>query len=156
MTDRAARKKLSRDVREAVHDARYAHATELPPLDHKVILTMPRGTEFVGLRVWVEDGEGGCWAWATADEYEPKAPRAEILEIYNMTERAERMNDGGESTANWAMRKPGFFGTITQLTCCARCGDVLPSGQDTQHKMFRIFTPAVHCLCDPCFDELPE
>lgn len=56
-------------------DARYKHADELPPLGHRVILTMPNGTEFVGCRVWVEDGNGGAWAWATADEYEPKAPK---------------------------------------------------------------------------------
>lgn len=56
-------------------DARYKHATDLPPLEHHVILTMANGIEFVGCRIWVEDGERGCWAWATADEYEPKAPK---------------------------------------------------------------------------------
>lgn len=56
-------------------DARYKHADELPPLEHHVVLTMPRGTEFVGCRIIVEDENGSAWAWATADEYEPKAPR---------------------------------------------------------------------------------
>lgn len=56
-------------------DARYKHADELPPMDTDVILTMPDGREFLGRRIFVEDGERGCWAWATTNEYEPKAPR---------------------------------------------------------------------------------
>jgi len=43
-------------------DARYRHCDELPDLEQHVILTMPRGREFVGCRVWVEDDEGCCWA----------------------------------------------------------------------------------------------
>lgn len=56
-------------------EARYKLADELPPLEHHVILTMGNGVEFVGCRIWVEDGEGGGWAWATVDEYEPRAPK---------------------------------------------------------------------------------
>lgn len=56
-------------------DARYKHADELPPMEHRVILTMAGGAEFVGMRIWVEDGEGGSWAWATANEHEPRAPK---------------------------------------------------------------------------------
>lgn len=54
-------------------DARYRHCDELPDLEQHVILTMPRGREFVGCRVWVEDDEGGGWAWAAVNECE--APR---------------------------------------------------------------------------------
>jgi len=56
-------------------DARYKHADELPPMEHHVILTMPGGAEFVGCRIWVEDGERGAWAWATAFENECKTPK---------------------------------------------------------------------------------
>lgn len=56
-------------------DARYKHADELPPMEHHVILTMPGGSEFVGCRIWVEDGERGAWAWATAFEHELKTPK---------------------------------------------------------------------------------
>ena len=55
-------------------EARYARADELPPLGHRVSLTMADGTCFDGCRVMVEDGSGGCWAWATAEEYEPATP----------------------------------------------------------------------------------
>ena len=56
-------------------DARYKHADELPPMEHHVILTMPGGSEFVGCRIWVDDGERGAWAWATAFEHEWKTPK---------------------------------------------------------------------------------
>lgn len=56
-------------------DARYKHASDLPPIDERVILTMADGSEFIGCRVVVEDENGSAWAWATADEYEPKAPK---------------------------------------------------------------------------------
>ena len=55
-------------------DARYKHADELSPLDHDVILTVGR-LEFVGRRIRVEDGALGAWAWATANEYEPRVPK---------------------------------------------------------------------------------
>ena len=47
---------------------------EYPLLETPVIVTMDDGTEFRAMRIWVEDGEGGCPAWATCDEYEPNAP----------------------------------------------------------------------------------
>lgn len=56
-------------------EARYRYCDELPDLEQRVILTMPGGREFVGCRIWVEDGEGGSWAWATADDHEPHAPK---------------------------------------------------------------------------------
>jgi hypothetical protein len=49
-------------------------ANQFPPLEKPVIVTMDDGTEFRAIRIVVEDGEGGCTAWATADEYEPNAP----------------------------------------------------------------------------------
>lgn len=47
---------------------------EFPPLQVPVIVTMDDGTEFRAIRIYVEDGEGGCTTWATAEEYEPAAP----------------------------------------------------------------------------------
>lgn len=46
----------------------------LPPLETPVIVTMDDGTEFRAMRIIVFDGERDCWAWATADEFEPSAP----------------------------------------------------------------------------------
>lgn len=48
-------------------DARYKHADELPDLEQHVILTMPSGKEFVGCRVFVDDGERGGWAWTAVN-----------------------------------------------------------------------------------------
>ena len=69
--------------------------------------------------------------------------------------RHETTSDG-ESTANWACRALGFFGSIQQLTCCARCGCVLPGGKNTKRKVFNLMKPNMHFLCDECFDQLPE
>jgi hypothetical protein len=55
-------------------EARYKYAGELPPMECRVVLTLANGVEFWGCRIWVECDEGGTWAWATADEYEPCAP----------------------------------------------------------------------------------
>ena len=65
------------------------------------------------------------------------------------------MTDEGESTAKWAAREPGCLGSIRQLTCCARCGTVLP-GRDAKRKVFNLFKPNMHFLCDECFESLPE
>jgi hypothetical protein len=63
-------------------------------------------------------------------------------------------DDQGESTAAWAMRQQGFFCTIKQLCCCGRCGSNLPHG--TKRKVFGIFKPGMHFLCDECFAALPD
>lgn len=47
---------------------------EYPPLETPVIVSMDDGTEFRAMRIYVEDGEGGCHAWATAEEDDPAAP----------------------------------------------------------------------------------
>jgi len=47
---------------------------EFPPLQIPVIVTMDDGAEFRAMRIYVEDGEDGAHAWATAEEYEPAAP----------------------------------------------------------------------------------
>lgn len=62
----------------------------------------------------------------------------------------------GESTAKWAIKQPGFFGTIKQLCCCARCGEGLKGGPNQKHKTFDIFKPTAHSLCDDCYEQLPE
>jgi len=62
----------------------------------------------------------------------------------------------GESTAQWACRKPPFFGTIRQLTDCARCGGALPPGHHRKRRVFNLMKPNMHFLCDDCFEQLPE
>ncbi len=62
----------------------------------------------------------------------------------------------GESTERWVFREAGFFGSDRQLTCCARCGAVLRHGKDKKRKVFNLFKPNMHFLCDPCFNSLPE
>lgn len=66
----------------------------------------------------------------------------------------ERTAGGGESTARWAFRQPGFIGTVRQLTACARCGD--PLRPLAWRKVRDAGTPAQHVICDECFDALPE
>lgn len=63
--------------------------------------------------------------------------------------------EDGESTEKWAIRQPGFMGTLKQLTCCARCGAAL-GGVTKKHKVFNLMKPGMHFLCDPCFGELPD
>ena len=61
----------------------------------------------------------------------------------------------GESTAKWACNGPDFWGTINQLTCCARCGEVIRKRRDEPMHLRDIFKPSVHVICDECWDELP-
>jgi hypothetical protein len=69
---------------------------------------------------------------------------------------AHEVDADGESTAKWAIREPDFLGTLKQLTCCARCGERLPPGPNVKRKVFDMFKPSMHVLCDPCFDALPN
>lgn len=64
--------------------------------------------------------------------------------------------DGSESTEQWAICKPGFWGSINQLTCCGRCGDYLHGGPYTKHHIANIMQPTEHWLCDECYDSLPD
>lgn len=61
----------------------------------------------------------------------------------------------GESTAAWACRRPCFMGSIAQLTCCARCGNVLPAKPHNEPRRFGM-GPVIHVLCDDCYDALPD
>ena len=61
----------------------------------------------------------------------------------------------GESTENWAIRQPGFVGSIQQLTCCGRCGEPLPAKPYDEKRHFGS-KPVTHVLCDGCFDALPD
>lgn len=70
--------------------------------------------------------------------------------------RTHEQTADGESTAQWACREPGFFGTSRQLTSCARCGGALPCGLDRKRKVYDLFKPTMHFLCDDCFEQLPE
>ena len=62
----------------------------------------------------------------------------------------------GESTARWACRESGFFGSVKQLTCCARCGEGLPPGHNRKRRAYNLCRPNLHFLCDECFDQLPD
>ena len=62
----------------------------------------------------------------------------------------------GECTEAWAMRQPGFFGSVKQLTCCARCGGDLPHGKHKKRRMFAPLKPSMHFICDACFEALPD
>lgn len=66
------------------------------------------------------------------------------------------MTADGESTEKWAMREPGFMGSIRQLTDCARCGCTVPGGKHKPMHWFDMLKPTKHMVCDPCFDQLPE
>jgi hypothetical protein len=45
----------------------------------------------------------------------------------------------GEPTDKWAFREPGFFGSMKQLTCCARCGPhPARAGQDHHSQSVRL------------------
>lgn len=62
----------------------------------------------------------------------------------------------GELTDKWAIRQPGFAGTIKQLVCCARCGDYLKGGKDKLLKVRDMLKPTMHFLCDECHEALPS
>ena len=66
-----------------------------------------------------------------------------------------QMIDGGESTECWAIRQPGFIGSLRQLTICARCGEPLPPKRHDQ-KIRLGHRPVLHVICDGCFDAIPE
>jgi hypothetical protein len=66
------------------------------------------------------------------------------------------MTADGESTAQWAIRQPGFLGSIKQLCCCARCGETIPGGPGKKRKVFNMMKSNMHFLCDGCFAELPD
>jgi hypothetical protein len=61
-----------------------------------------------------------------------------------------------EITEKWAAEEPGFFGSVRQLLCCAKCGEPLPGGQHTPRKVYDMFKPTMHFICNGCFDSLPE
>lgn len=63
--------------------------------------------------------------------------------------------ESGESTAQWEMSEPGFFGSVRQLTCCARCGQNLPPGPDKKRWCADRFKPTLHFICSECFEALP-
>ena len=69
---------------------------------------------------------------------------------HNVTE------DGGESTKAWACHEPGFFGSIRQLTSCARCGGNLTGGHNTPLRISDLSKPTMHCVCDECYSALPD
>jgi hypothetical protein len=62
----------------------------------------------------------------------------------------------GESTAKWAIREPGFLGSVKQLLNCARCGKLDPKGRNEPRHYRDVFKPTFHMLCDDCYDALPD
>lgn len=72
-----------------------------------------------------------------------------------MSDLRHELTPDGESTAFWAWRRPGFIGSVQQLTTCARCGGALPPKRYDEPRRYR-FSPVLHVLCDGCFDALPD
>lgn len=62
----------------------------------------------------------------------------------------------GESTEKWAIRSPGFLGSVKQLVCCARCGEYSRKGRHESQHFRDIFKPTFHLICDDCHDALPD
>lgn len=74
-----------------------------------------------------------------------------------MSTTAHEIGPDGESTAKWAIREPGFLGSLQQLTRCARCGCNLPPTKPNETRHFcDIFKPTLHIVCDECFEALPS
>lgn len=80
-----------------------------------------------------------------------------MTQVEKAVGRKHRVTTDGESTENWAIRMPGFLGTVRQLIACARCGENLPFKRSDEPRHFRdIFKPTFHVICDICYDELPD
>lgn len=63
----------------------------------------------------------------------------------------------GESTANWAISRPGFLGSIDALLKCGRCGEDMPTKRhDEKRKVRDVLKPSMHFLCDECHNALPD
>lgn len=56
----------------------------------------------------------------------------------------------------WAIERPGFLGTFRQLTDCAKCGEPIRKGKHEPLRWCNIGHPTLHCICDDCYDGLPE
>jgi hypothetical protein len=72
------------------------------------------------------------------------------------TPRQHRLLPEGESTENWAIREPGFLGSIRQLLDCARCGQSENKRHDEPRHYRDLLKPTMHLLCDECWEALPE
>jgi hypothetical protein len=56
----------------------------------------------------------------------------------------------------WFCERGDFWGTISQLCLCAKCGKNEIKRYDEPRHFRGIFTPYLHTICDDCFDSLPE
>ncbi|CAA2139625.1 hypothetical protein [Hyphomicrobium sp. ghe19] len=79
-----------------------------------------------------------------------------IGDLENQLTKNWRRTVAMESTENWAINAPGFWGSIKQLTCCGKCGELLRGGRDKPRRVADMFKPTMHFLCDGCYDGLPE
>jgi hypothetical protein len=61
-----------------------------------------------------------------------------------------------ETQETWFAEKGDFWGTIRQLTHCARCGRVSRKRYDEPRHFADIFKPTAHHLCDGCYESLPS
>jgi hypothetical protein len=60
------------------------------------------------------------------------------------------------SADTWFCDRGDFWGTIRQLTVCARCGSSEKKRFDEPRNFAAIGTAGFHMICDPCFDALPD
>jgi hypothetical protein len=67
-----------------------------------------------------------------------------------------KVTEAGESTEGWAIRQPGFLGSIRQHTHCARCGDPLPAQPHSEPRHYGYAGKGfMNVICNPCHEELP-
>lgn len=88
-------------------------------------------------------------------DHEELRIRDHLERIVGMNSKHKHLPDG-ESTALWAIRTPGFLGSIKQLICCARCGNYSQKGRNEPMHITDMLRPTCHILCDDCYEALPD
>lgn len=58
-----------------------------------------------------------------------------------------------QNTADWHCHKGNYWGTIAQLTTCARCGEREAKRPNDPRRYAA--APALHTICDACWEQLP-
>lgn len=66
------------------------------------------------------------------------------------------MSERETTEDEWAIERPGFLGTVRQLTDCAKCGEPIRGGRNEPRHYAYIGTPKLHCICNDCYESFPE